>query len=118
MGYNDAYAMEYLDSVKAGTEVTIHLMPPGAANLPVRILVVPDTALQAAVNTVQAEEQRRQEEAARRAAEEQRRQQAQQQQQDQKNNKDHADTQAGEGKDNSQPLISHRFWHDDDPTSK
>ena len=59
MGFDNAYAMEYLDSVAAGTTVTIHLMPPGAANLPVRILIVPDASVQQAADAVHEEEQRR-----------------------------------------------------------
>ena len=43
MGLNDPYAMEYVDTFPAGTDMTIHIMPPGAANLPVRFLVVPDS---------------------------------------------------------------------------
>lgn len=48
--------MEYIDSIPAGTTVTFTLMPPGAANLPVRLLAVPDSALQQAGNAVQMEE--------------------------------------------------------------
>ncbi|MCH4188588.1 MAG: hypothetical protein LKF74_08055 [Megasphaera sp.] len=48
MGYNDPYAMEYIDSFKAGSTVIVHLMPPGAANLPIRLLVVPDQQLEQA----------------------------------------------------------------------
>lgn len=43
MGYNDAYAMEYVDTFKAGDKITIHFMPPGAANLPVQYIFVPDS---------------------------------------------------------------------------
>lgn len=46
MGSNDPYAMEYIDSFKAGATVIVHLMPPGAANLPVRLLVVSDQQLE------------------------------------------------------------------------
>ena len=62
MGFDNAYAMEYLDSVAAGTTVTIHLMPPGAANLPVRIIIVPDASVQQAADAVREEAQRRLEE--------------------------------------------------------
>ena len=55
MGYNDPYAMEYVDTFPAGTDMTIHIMPPGAANLPVRFLVVPDNKLQPIREAVQAE---------------------------------------------------------------
>lgn len=48
MGLNDPYAIQYVDSFDAGTDVTVHIMPPGAANLPVRILLVPDKNLQEA----------------------------------------------------------------------
>ncbi len=50
MGANDPYAMQYLDTFAAGTDVTVHIMPPGAANLPVRILLVPDEALRKAAD--------------------------------------------------------------------
>lgn len=56
IGDDDPYAMEYIDSIPAGTTVTFTLMPPGAANLPVRLLAVPDSALQQAGNAVQMEE--------------------------------------------------------------
>ncbi|MCH4178524.1 MAG: hypothetical protein LKF47_01480 [Megasphaera sp.] len=49
MGYNDPYAMEYIDSFKAGATVIVHIMPPGAANLPVRLLLVSDKELEQAV---------------------------------------------------------------------
>ena len=55
MGYNDPYAMEYVDTFPAGTDMTIHIMPPGAANLPVRFLVVPDNKLQPIREAVQSE---------------------------------------------------------------
>lgn len=45
MGNDNPYAMEYIDSFKAGSTVIVHLMPPGAANLPVRLIVVPDQQL-------------------------------------------------------------------------
>lgn len=48
MGLNDPYAMQYIDSFRAGQNVTVHMMPPGAANLPVRLLLVPDKNLQQA----------------------------------------------------------------------
>ena len=46
IGRQDVYSMQYLDTFKAGTDVSIRFMPPGAANLPVRFIVVPDKALQ------------------------------------------------------------------------
>lgn len=46
MGLNDPFAMEYVDTFPAGKNLTIHFMPPGAANLPVRFIVVPDDKLQ------------------------------------------------------------------------
>lgn len=49
MGFNDPYAMQYMDTFQAGTKVTVHIMPPGAANLPVRLILVPDAQLQQAV---------------------------------------------------------------------
>ena len=55
MGLNDPYAMEYGDTFPAGTDMTIRIMPPGAANLPVRFLVVPDNKLQPIREAVQAE---------------------------------------------------------------
>lgn len=48
MGLNDPYAIQYVDSFQAGQNVTVHIMPPGAANLPVRILLVPDKNLEQA----------------------------------------------------------------------
>lgn len=48
MGLNDPYAIQYVDTFTAGTDVTVHIMPPGAANLPVRILLVPDKNFQEA----------------------------------------------------------------------
>lgn len=72
MGLNDPYAMEYVDTFPAGTDMTIHIMPPGAANLPVRFLVVPDSKLQPIREAVQssreAEERRAAEAEARRRA--------------------------------------------------
>ena len=50
MGKDDPYQMQYLDSVPAGTDVIMHMMPPGAANLPIRIIVVPDKDLQKAAD--------------------------------------------------------------------
>ncbi len=47
MGRNDSYGIQYVDTFSAGTDVTIHMMPPGAANLPVRFIFVPDGDLQA-----------------------------------------------------------------------
>lgn len=70
MGDNDPYAMEYIDSVSAGTTVTFTLMPPGAANLPIRLLAVPDSALQKAGKSVQEEAVRREEERKRRQQDE------------------------------------------------
>lgn len=55
MGYNDPYAMEYVDTFPAGTDMTIHIMPPGAANLPVRFLVVPDNKLRPIREAIQSE---------------------------------------------------------------
>ncbi len=42
LGEDDPYGMEYVDSFHAGTNVTVHMMPPGASNLPVRLILVPD----------------------------------------------------------------------------
>lgn len=55
MGNSDPYAMQYIDSVPAGADITIHMMPPGAANLPVRLIVVPDKELEAALAAVAAQ---------------------------------------------------------------
>jgi hypothetical protein len=58
IGDSDVYAMQYIDSFDAGTHVNIHIMPPGAANLPVRLLLVPDERAQqiiARVNKANAE---------------------------------------------------------------
>lgn len=52
MGLQDPYAIQYLDTFQAGTKVTVHMMPPGAANLPVRLILVPEKELQNAVKTV------------------------------------------------------------------
>lgn len=46
MGLNNPFAIEYVDTFPAGQDLTIHFMPPGAANLPVRFIVVPDDKLQ------------------------------------------------------------------------
>lgn len=50
MGLGDPYAIQYVDTFNAGTNVTVHIMPPGAANLPVRIILVPDKQLQQAAD--------------------------------------------------------------------
>lgn len=50
MGQNDPFAMQYIDSFKAGSDVIVHIMPPGAANLPVRIVLVPDKQLRDAAD--------------------------------------------------------------------
>lgn len=50
MGLDDPYAIQYVDTFQAGTDVTVHIMPPGAANLPVRIILVPDKQLQQAAD--------------------------------------------------------------------
>lgn len=42
IGKQDAYSMQYIDSFQAGTDVTMRFMPPGASNLPVRFIIVPD----------------------------------------------------------------------------
>jgi len=42
LGEGDAYGMQYIDTFPAGGTVTMRLMPPGAANLPVRLILVPD----------------------------------------------------------------------------
>lgn len=55
MGKDDPYQMQYLDSVPAGTDVIMHMMPPGAANLPIRIIVVPDKDLQKAADDADAQ---------------------------------------------------------------
>lgn len=55
MGKDNPYAMQYLDTVPAGTDVIMHMMPPGAANLPVRIIVVPDKELQKAADDAAAQ---------------------------------------------------------------
>lgn len=55
MGKDDPYQMQYLDTVAAGTDVIMHMMPPGAANLPVRILIVPDKDLQKAADDAAAQ---------------------------------------------------------------
>lgn len=55
MGGNDADAMQYIDSFDAGTDVNIHLMPPGAANLPVRLIIVPDNTVQQFIDQVNAD---------------------------------------------------------------
>lgn len=55
MGKDNPYAMQYLDTVPAGTTVVMHMMPPGAANLPVRIIVVPDKELQKAADDAAAQ---------------------------------------------------------------
>ena len=52
MGDNDAYAMQYVDTFEAGKEISIHLMPPGAANLPVRLIFVPDRIVQGVIQGV------------------------------------------------------------------
>ncbi|ERT59552.1 hypothetical protein [Megasphaera vaginalis (ex Srinivasan et al. 2021)] len=56
MGYDNAYAMEYVDSFPAGTETTLHIMPPGAANLPVRFIFVPDGTVRQIIKDVKEEE--------------------------------------------------------------
>ena len=56
MGYNDAYAMEYVDTFKAGDKITIHFMPPGAANLPVQYIFVPDSVSKKVIKEVTEEE--------------------------------------------------------------
>ncbi len=45
LGDDNTYAMQYVDTFAAGEEVRVHLMPPGAANLPVRLIIVPDKIL-------------------------------------------------------------------------
>lgn len=55
IGGNDADAMQYIDSFDAGTDVNIHLMPPGAANLPVRLIIVPDNKVQQFIDQVNAD---------------------------------------------------------------
>ena len=45
IGKEDAYSMQYVDTFKAGTDMNIRFMPPGAANLPVRFIIVPDEDL-------------------------------------------------------------------------
>ena len=47
MGKNTPYSIQHVDTFAAGKTVTIHFMPPGAANLPVRFIIVPDKELQA-----------------------------------------------------------------------
>ena len=68
MGLNDPYAMEYVDTFPAGTDMTIHIMPPGAANLPIRFLVVPDNKLQPIREAIQAERTAKEQRAAQAAA--------------------------------------------------
>lgn len=46
MGRGDVYSMQYVDSFQAGQNVMIRFMPAGAANLPVRFIIVPDNDLQ------------------------------------------------------------------------
>jgi hypothetical protein len=52
MGDKDAYAMQYVDTFEAGKEISVQLMPPGAANLPVRLIFVPDKIVQATIAEV------------------------------------------------------------------
>lgn len=91
MGLNDPYAMEYIDSFPAGKDIVLHFMPPGAANLPVRFLFVPDAQLQQAAQKaieqqrlIEAAEARHkaEEEARRKAAEEARKSKVTKDQQD------------------------------------
>lgn len=57
MGAGNEFDMQYIDTFSAGTDVTIHMMPPGAANLPVRILVVPDGELRKAADAADAQKE-------------------------------------------------------------
>ena len=61
MGYNNAYAMEYVTTFKAGETVRLHFMPPGAANLPVQYIFVSDKVSKEVIKEVTAEEQKRKE---------------------------------------------------------
>ena len=45
IGKEDVYSMQYVDTFKAGTDMNLRFMPPGAANLPVRFIIVPDEDL-------------------------------------------------------------------------
>lgn len=58
MGFGNAYAIEYVTTFKSGDVVNIHFMPPGAANLPVRYILVPDEAAKTVVKDVTDEENR------------------------------------------------------------
>lgn len=42
IGHKDMYAIQYMDTFSAGKDVQILFMPPGAANLPVRFILVPE----------------------------------------------------------------------------
>lgn len=52
IGDQNAYGMEYLATVPAGRLVTLHFSPPGASNLPVRIIMASDKAIQAVAKIV------------------------------------------------------------------
>lgn len=55
LGNKDMYAIQYVDTFPAGQEVTLHVMPPGAANLPVRFIFVPEKNYRQAVQAVAAQ---------------------------------------------------------------